>query len=187
MVAASGGNQAWNREINIRRRISNIFNKREEDFSSLREYNDYLEEVEDMTCKLVDGIDVALIEAHIAKYQEENAEQIMNNRARKAEEFAAALKAVKGNPVQAEPMDLQGAGQGSQGMALQGQYAPAGGPMQPRPMGMGTQPMPVGGPHDPRLALDDEETKRIRARAGGWTPDLSRKRALEEAFSTIWI
>ncbi|KAJ4791038.1 hypothetical protein LUZ62_042284 [Rhynchospora pubera] len=154
--------------------------------------------------KLVDGIDVALIEAHIAKYQEENGEQIMNNRARKYNlacrpwfrpmdlsplvflSKQAALKAVKGNPMQAEPMDL-GAGQGSQGMALQGRYAPAGRPMQPRPMGMGAQPMPVGGPHDPRLALDDEETKRIRARAGGWTPDLSRKRALEEAFSTIWI
>ncbi|XP_078157904.1 cyclin-dependent kinase-activating kinase assembly factor-related / CDK-activating kinase assembly factor-like protein isoform X2 [Carex rostrata] len=186
MVAASGGNQAWTREINIRRRIANIYNKREDDFSSLRDYNDYLEEVEDMTCRLIDGIDAALIEAKIAKYQQENAEQITNNRARKAEELAAALKACKANATQADPMDL-GAGQGSQGMALQGQYAPAGGPMQPRPMGMGQQPMPLGAPHDSRLVQDDEETKRLRARAGGWTPELSKKRALEEAFSSIWI
>lgn len=72
-------------------------------------------------------------------------------------------------------------------MALQGQYAPAGGPMQPRPMGMGPQPMPVGGSHDLRLGRDEEEIKRHRARAGGWTPELSKKRALEEAFSSIWI
>jgi hypothetical protein len=32
---------------------------------------------------LIEGIDVAAIEARIAKYQEENAEQIMINRARK--------------------------------------------------------------------------------------------------------
>lgn len=32
---------------------------------------------------LIDGIDVPAIEAKIAKYQEENAEQIMINRARK--------------------------------------------------------------------------------------------------------
>jgi len=32
---------------------------------------------------LIEGIDVAAIEARIAKYQEENSEQIMINRARK--------------------------------------------------------------------------------------------------------
>lgn len=92
------------------------FNKREEDFPSLKEYNDYLEEVEDMSksvefldiweflstsschskfenkidriafvkaANLIEGIDVPTIEAKIARYQEENAEQIMINRARK--------------------------------------------------------------------------------------------------------
>lgn len=81
----------------------------------MREYNDYLEEVEDMSksnlytsdkfvnfilsfqwqgrnidrtafvkaTNLVEGIDVPAIEAKIAQYQEENAEQIMINRARK--------------------------------------------------------------------------------------------------------
>ena len=76
-------NNPHNKEIAIRRRIANIFNKREDDFPSLREYNDYLEEVEDMTFNLIEGIDVAAIEARIAKYQEENTEQIMINRARK--------------------------------------------------------------------------------------------------------
>lgn len=85
------------------------FNKREDDFPTLREYNDYLEEVEDMSMyeealsldlivgssvnvrpvfsfeafNLIEGIDVPAIEAKIAKYQVENAEQIINSRARR--------------------------------------------------------------------------------------------------------
>ncbi|CAB4288892.1 hypothetical protein PRUPE_7G266400 [Prunus persica] len=181
-----------NKEIVVRKRIASIFNKREEDFPSLKEYNDYLEEVEDMTFNLIDGIDVPAIEAKIAKYQEENAEQIMINRARKAEELAAALAASKGHPAQ---NDTDAAlSQGSQagfGTGTQGQYAPtvAG---QPRPTGMGPQPLPLGGGHDMHgYAVDDEEMIKLRAerggRAGGWSVEISRKRALEEAFSSIWV
>ncbi|KAG1334680.1 CDK-activating kinase assembly factor MAT1 [Cocos nucifera] len=197
MVVASGSNSnSWTKEMPIRRRIANIYNKREEDFPSLREYNDYLEEVEDMTYNLVEGIDVAAIEAKIAKYQEENAEQIINARARKAEELAAALRANRGNSIQADPTDV-GAGPSSQGVGMQGQYAPAAVPgaglAQPRPTGMAPQPIPIGGPIDPLqgYAAEDEEAKKIReergARAGGWTIELSKRRAIEEAFSSIWI
>lgn len=184
MVVASSGN-TFAKEMAIRKRISNIFNKREEDFPSLKEYNDYLEEVEDMTFNLIEGIDVPAIEAKIAKYQEENAEQIINARARKAEELAAAMKASMGNPAQADPSYM------GIGHSAQGQYAPAlpgGGLAQPRPTGM--QPVPVGGPHDPShsYGAEDEETVKLRAaRAGGWTVELSKKRALEEAFSSIWV
>ncbi|KAF2530347.1 hypothetical protein F2Q70_00033346 [Brassica cretica] len=54
------------------------YNKREEDFSALKDYNDYLEEVECMN-----GINVGAIEDKIKRYSQENAEQIMVNRARK--------------------------------------------------------------------------------------------------------
>ncbi|GFY80978.1 cyclin-dependent kinase-activating kinase assembly factor-related [Actinidia rufa] len=101
MVVASGTN-SFAKEMAIRKRISSIFNKREDDFPSLREYNDYLEEVEDMTVNLIEGIDVPAIEAKIAQYQKENAEQIMNAQARKAEEYAAALAASKGQPAQTD-------------------------------------------------------------------------------------
>ncbi|CAL9054644.1 unnamed protein product [Musa banksii] len=195
MVAASGTN-SWAKEMVIRRRIANIFNKREDDFPSLKDYNDYLEEVEDMTSNLVEGIDVAAIEAKIAKYQEENAEQIINARARKAEELAAALRASQ-NPSSVDPADA-GPGPSSQGVGVgsQGQYAPAavpGGLMQPRPTGMAPQPVPVGAPADPLqgYAAEDEETMKLRAergaRAGGWTIELSKRRAIEEAFSGIWV
>ncbi|XP_057961234.1 uncharacterized protein LOC131153151 [Malania oleifera] len=191
MVVASGTN-SFSKEMTIRRRIASIFNKRVEDFPSLREYNDYLEEVEDMTFNLIEGIDVPAIEAKIAKYQEENAEQIMNSRARKAEEYAAALAASKGHPMQT---DTDGAmdqsSQGGFGVGAQGHYAPAiaGGALaQPRP----TQPVPLGGGPDMQgYSGDNEEMMRLRAerggRAGGWSVELSKKRALEEAFRSIWI
>ncbi|PON99337.1 Cdk-activating kinase assembly factor [Trema orientale] len=187
------------KEVSIRRRIASIFNKREEDFPSLREYNDYLEEVEDMKKKndfvaafnLIEGIDVPAIEEKIAKYQEENSEQIMINRARKAEELAAAMAASKGPLAQSD--NDGGPTQNSQtGLSAQGQYAPTVAGGQPRPTGMAPQPLPLGMGTDMHgYALDDDEMMKLRAerggRAGGWSVELSRKRAIEEAFSSIWI
>ncbi|KAH7853718.1 hypothetical protein Vadar_005896 [Vaccinium darrowii] len=188
MVVASGTNP-FAKEMAIRKRISNIFNKREEDFSSLREYNDYLEEVEDMTVNLVEGIDVPIIEASIARYQKENAEQIMNAQARKAEEYAAALAASKGLPGN-DASSQEGVGTGAQGY-----YAPSvpGGPIgQPRPTGTAPQPFPTGSdPYMQLYGVGDEEMMKLRAerggKAGGWSVELSKKRALDEAFSSIWI
>ncbi|XP_027923639.1 uncharacterized protein LOC114181394 [Vigna unguiculata] len=180
------------KEIAIRRRISSIFNKREDDFPSLREYNDYLEEVEDMTFNLIEGIDVSAIEEKIAKYQEENAEQIMINRARKAEELAAALAASKGQPAVTDndAATNQNSQTGFGGIA-QGQYAPTFAGGQPRPTGMAPQPLPLGGGDMLGLGGDDEETKKLRdergARAGGWTVEISRKRAYEEALGSLWV
>ncbi|XP_042504033.1 uncharacterized protein LOC122081121 isoform X2 [Macadamia integrifolia] len=194
MVVASGTN-SYAKEMAIRKRIANIFNKREDDFPSLREYNDYLEEVEDMTFNLIEGIDVPVIEVKIAKYQEENAEQIINARARKAEELAAALAASKGQPAQADTTIDGAPSQNSQAGGGQGHYAPAipGATLgQPRPTGMAPQPVPVGGGLDMHgYAADDKEMMKLRAerggRAGGWSAELGRKRAIEEAFASVWI
>lgn len=192
MVSGGGGN-AWAKEMTLRRRIASIFNKTQEHFTTLKDYNDYLEEVEDMTFNLIEGIDVEEIEAKIARYQQENAEQIYLSRAKRAEDLAAALKASRMNPVKAEANDTAaGSSQGiSGGAGVQGQYAPAavlGGVAQPRPTGMA--PQLIGSGSDP-LQGDDEETRRLRAeraaRAGGWTAELSKRRALEEAFSAIFI
>ena len=90
----------------------------------------------------------------------------------------------------------QGTSESSQGgvsAGAQGHYAPAiagGAITQPRPMGMAPQPIPIGSDLD-MSAYDDEEMMKLRAerggRAGGWSVELSKKRALEEAFSTIWL
>ena len=54
---------------------------------------------------------------------------------------------------------------------------------------MAPQPIPVGmGPDMRGYSIDDEKLRAERGgRAGGWSKELSRKRALEEAFSSIWI
>lgn len=80
-------------------------------------------------------------------------------------------------------------------IVAQGQYAPAiagAGIAQPRPMGMGPQPLPLGtGPDMLGLEYEDEVTMRLRAekaaKAGGWSVEMSKKRALEEAFASIWV
>ncbi|KAI8020187.1 CDK-activating kinase assembly factor MAT1 [Camellia lanceoleosa] len=225
MMVASGTN-SFAKEMAIRKRIASIFNKREEDFPSLTEYNDYLEEVEDMIFNLVEGIDVPAIEEKIAEYEKENAEQIMNAQACKAEEYAAALAASKGQPAQADSDVVRrlhalsfhvvscllkiflrhhqvhcyfyffdSMSQSSQVGVAAGAYAPAvagGGIAQPRPIGMAPLPIPIGSNHEMQgCDINDEEMMKLRAergiRAGGWTVELSRKRALEEAFSSIWI
>ncbi|XP_050108377.1 uncharacterized protein LOC126587377 [Malus sylvestris] len=131
---------------------------------------------------LMEGINVHAIEAKIAKYQEENAEQIMINKARKivqnkiamfftlstcAGELAAALAASKGHPLQNET-DARPTG------------------------GMGPQPPPLGGGgHDMHgYAFDDIEMMKVRAerggRAGGWSGEMSRKRAVGQgAFGFV--
>ncbi|XP_059648633.1 uncharacterized protein LOC132294699 [Cornus florida] len=191
MVVTSG---SFNKEMAIRRKIASIFNKREDDFPSLREYNDYLEEVEDMTFNLIEGIDVPAIEAKIEQYRKENAEQITNALARKAEEYAAALAASKGLPAHIDSdVSTSQSSQGGVGAGFQGPYAPAiAGVAQPRPTSMASQPVPIGpGIGMQGHAFDDEEMMRLRAerggKAGGWSLEFSKKRALEEAFGSIWI
>ncbi|CAL5051308.1 unnamed protein product [Urochloa decumbens] len=195
MVLISGGKgNAWTNEMTIRRKMAGIFNKTQEHFPTLKDYNDYLEEVEDMTFNLIEGIDVEAIDAKIKRYEEENREQIFLSRAKRAEDLAAALRASRMNPVKADADDTAaGSSQGiSGGAGIQGQYVPTavvpGGTGQPRPTGM--LPQPIGSRSDP-LQGDDEETRRLRAeraaRAGGWTVELSKRRAMEEAFSAIFI
>ncbi|EGF99918.1 uncharacterized protein MELLADRAFT_28617, partial [Melampsora larici-populina 98AG31] len=67
------------KEVIIRKRIHKLFNKRREDFESLDHYNNYLEEVEDITFNLINGVDVAETEAKIKKYQIENEDLIAQN------------------------------------------------------------------------------------------------------------
>ncbi|KAJ1656375.1 TFIIH/NER complex subunit [Dispira simplex] len=74
------------KELQIRKRISRYFNKRREDFKSLRQYNDYLEEVENMTFNLIYGVDVQETEERIQRFAQENRDLIANNAARQQRE-----------------------------------------------------------------------------------------------------
>ncbi|EPY50714.1 transcription factor TFIIH complex subunit Pmh1 [Schizosaccharomyces cryophilus OY26] len=74
------------REIDVRRRIAKIFNKGQQDFGSLQEYNDYLEEVENLTFNLIYQFDVEETEKKVQQYEKQNRESIALNSARAAAE-----------------------------------------------------------------------------------------------------
>lgn len=67
------------KEVNIRHRVNKIFNKREKDFESLKEYNDYLEELEIIVFNLVNGIDVEETESKLQEYESQNRNAILAN------------------------------------------------------------------------------------------------------------
>ena len=64
------------KEVDVRRKVAAVFNKQEEDFETLRAYNNYLEEMEVVTFNLLEGIDVAATQRKLDAYAAQNAQQI---------------------------------------------------------------------------------------------------------------
>lgn len=69
------------REVDIRKRVGAIFNRREDDFETLRDWNDYLESIEDLIFKLTEGTPQERKEAEAAlkEYKEANQRLIEEN------------------------------------------------------------------------------------------------------------
>lgn len=78
------------REVDIRKKIVKIFNKRQIDFSScgdpLRAFNDYLEEVEIIVFNLVNKIDVDSTKKKIEQYKKHNEHLIRKNNSKQNQE-----------------------------------------------------------------------------------------------------
>ncbi|KAJ0171802.1 hypothetical protein K1T71_012565 [Dendrolimus kikuchii] len=70
------------KEIDIRKRVLRDYNKKEEDFATLREYNDYLEEIETIVFNLTNNIDIVNTNKRIEHYKRDNREIIMKNKAK---------------------------------------------------------------------------------------------------------
>ncbi|XP_028177078.1 CDK-activating kinase assembly factor MAT1 [Ostrinia nubilalis] len=70
------------KEIDIRKRVLKDYNKKEEDFATLREYNDYLEEIETIVYNLTNNIDIVGTNKRIEQYKKDNKELIMKNKAK---------------------------------------------------------------------------------------------------------
>uniref|UniRef100_A0A1B6H2K9 CDK-activating kinase assembly factor MAT1 n=1 Tax=Cuerna arida TaxID=1464854 RepID=A0A1B6H2K9_9HEMI len=68
------------KEVDIRKRVLRDFNKKEDDFASLREYNDYLEEIECIIFNLCNNIDVVETNKRIEQYKKENKDIILKNK-----------------------------------------------------------------------------------------------------------
>ncbi|GAA5876405.1 hypothetical protein JCM3774_005322 [Rhodotorula dairenensis] len=76
------------KEIAIRKRTAKVFNKQPDDFATVDQYNDYLEEYESITFALINSIgnDLAETERKIRAYEAENRNSIEQNEARLARE-----------------------------------------------------------------------------------------------------
>ncbi|POS86419.1 hypothetical protein EPUL_001399 [Erysiphe pulchra] len=70
------------REVDIRKRVDAVFNRRQEDFESLRDWNNYLEEVESLIFDLVEGTreEKMKAEERLKQYRKSNLKEIDNNR-----------------------------------------------------------------------------------------------------------
>jgi CDK-activating kinase assembly factor MAT1 len=68
------------REMDIRKDLANVFNRREDEFESNRTYNDYLNDVEDITFKLINNIEVEQTKKKLEAYKQENLDSISRNK-----------------------------------------------------------------------------------------------------------
>ncbi|KAK0545500.1 TFIIH/NER complex subunit [Tilletia horrida] len=78
------------REVDVRRRVAKIYNKQEKDFPTLQAYNDYLEEVEEITFNLINKVDLDRTEARIAMHEHAN-RSLINRNAFSSSSASAAL------------------------------------------------------------------------------------------------
>ncbi|KAJ3370869.1 TFIIH/NER complex subunit, partial [Kappamyces sp. JEL0680] len=70
-------------------KVGKYFNKRPEDFDTLRAFNDYLEEAEDIIFNMINNVNVQETEEKIEKYRLENRELIERNIAKEKQEEKA--------------------------------------------------------------------------------------------------
>ncbi|KAL9094868.1 MAG: hypothetical protein Q9165_002817 [Trypethelium subeluteriae] len=78
------------REVDIRRRVADVFNKREEDFDTLLDYNNYLNDVEDLTFNLIYKIDLEESEKKLESHRLDNEQSIIQNKALASQESQSA-------------------------------------------------------------------------------------------------
>lgn len=97
------------KEVDIRKKILKDFNKKEEDFPTLRGYNDYLEQLEHIIFSLANNIDVENTKKLVEQYKKENKEFIQKNRTKmsKDEEYLETLIAEEEHELKSrKEMDL---------------------------------------------------------------------------------
>jgi len=76
------------KEIDIRKRILRDFNKKEEDFSNLRDYNDYLEQIETIVFNIANSIDIEGTKKMIDQYKKDNKDIIRKNHTKQSKDDA---------------------------------------------------------------------------------------------------
>ncbi|XP_015928701.2 CDK-activating kinase assembly factor MAT1 [Parasteatoda tepidariorum] len=74
------------KELDIRRRVMKDFNRKEEDFPSLLDYNNYLEDVETIIFNLANDVNIEATRRKIEQYKKENKTQIQKNKGKLSKE-----------------------------------------------------------------------------------------------------
>jgi len=169
--------------LRARQRVTSVYNKRQGDFATLREWNDYLESVEEMIFNLTEGIDVAATEQKLNDYRRENATEIayIANRLRAETSANAGANEVRGMEVD-DPDSYAPGGVGAASVAV------------PAPVPIPTSAVRKGLEGTSITGWDDstEEGRAARAQAaaqacGFDSRAVAKERCLREAFATIWL
>ncbi|XP_061174780.1 CDK-activating kinase assembly factor MAT1-like [Saccostrea echinata] len=81
------------KEIEVRKKILKDFNKKEEDFDTLEEYNDYIEKIETIIFNIINNVDVDETRQMVEQYKRDNKDQISKGRNKKSkdEEYLESL------------------------------------------------------------------------------------------------
>lgn len=76
------------REVDVRKRVGQVFNRREEEFETLRDWNNYLENVEEVVFEIVEGTPAErrAAEERLKAYAEENERDIKESAEAEKEE-----------------------------------------------------------------------------------------------------
>ncbi|PWN20543.1 CDK-activating kinase assembly factor [Microstroma glucosiphilum] len=82
------------REVDVRKRIQRSYNKQQGDFGSLQEYNNYLEEIEQITFNLINRVDYDATLAKLTAYEQANRSS-SNRHAAQSESDSQALAALE--------------------------------------------------------------------------------------------
>lgn len=80
------------REIDIRKKVGGIYNKTEEDFDTLKEFNEYLETIETIVFNLTNNIEVEKTTTDLNKYEEEHKIEILEKNMRESQRNADFVK-----------------------------------------------------------------------------------------------
>eukprot|EP00995_Heteronema_vittatum_P007733 NODE_2885_length_729_cov_260.645588_g2037_i0.p1 GENE.NODE_2885_length_729_cov_260.645588_g2037_i0~~NODE_2885_length_729_cov_260.645588_g2037_i0.p1 ORF type:complete len:162 (+),score=68.49 NODE_2885_length_729_cov_260.645588_g2037_i0:190-675(+) len=80
------------RDLKLRKQLADIYNKTLEDFPNLRDYNDYLEEVETIIYNLTYEIEVPSQQAKIERYRRENRQSMYAKHSKQAATQSASQR-----------------------------------------------------------------------------------------------
>ncbi|KAK2865025.1 hypothetical protein FQN49_003988 [Arthroderma sp. PD_2] len=83
------GDLAVEREVDIRKRVMGILNRREDEFDNKRAWDDFLEQREEIIANLVYETDVAKTEAQLSQYSAANSASIRHNKDLARQEYAS--------------------------------------------------------------------------------------------------